>query len=350
MASSNSTVVSPLDLIPRIHVDDTFGAFLLATCIGLSLFGLNVHQAYRYFRLYPTDAALFKWVVILTMILEMLNTVLQTHTCYYYLVTNFYNPIALETGVWSVKLLALCMGFTMFVTQIFFARRVYLIGSNYRIISVIASALLVGELAFAAAYSVETYIQVTFAKFYEVAPWVSPGVYAMGSVADAMLAASLVFLVRRTRRNVKRVEHRIDVAIVYLVNTGLLTSMLSILSLAFTIRYTRNLIYAGFNIVATRLYSNSLLAVLNSRRSEKDHGAEGFETGSLGLAVIRDRQNQAVAEQWNVPQLPELPNVIDIKVTTEMVNDIGNDDGTGDGTSTRDEEMGTKQSGRLTPS
>lgn len=36
MASSNSADIDPLSLIPRIHVDDTFGAFLLATCIGLS--------------------------------------------------------------------------------------------------------------------------------------------------------------------------------------------------------------------------------------------------------------------------------------------------------------------------
>ena len=52
-------------------------------------------------------------------------------------------------------------------------------------------------------------------------------------------------------------------------------------------------------------------------------------------------------------QLPELPNVIDIKVTTEMVNDgTERDEGTGDTTSiqaTDSERMGAKQYGRLTP-
>lgn len=45
-----------------------------------------------------------------------------------------------------------------------------------------------------------------------VSQWVSPGVYAMGSVADGMLAMSLVLLVRRTRKNVKRYTPRIFVA------------------------------------------------------------------------------------------------------------------------------------------
>ena len=34
------------------------------------------------------------------------------------------------------------------------------------------------------------------------------------------------------------------------------------------------------------MYANSLLAVMNSRRSLKDKGLEGFETGSFGLKVI----------------------------------------------------------------
>ena len=60
--------------------------------------------------------------------------------------------------------------------------------------------------------------------------------------------------------------------------------------------------------------------MLNSRRSAVDHGAEGFETGSLGLTLHQKRKKQAVAEEWNVPQVePPQPTIIDIKVTTEMV-------------------------------
>ena len=82
LIANNSDPFAEWILIPRVHVDSTMGSFLLGTVIGLTLvfihitialvltswhssrlFGLNGHQCYRYFRLYPHDRALFKLVV-----------------------------------------------------------------------------------------------------------------------------------------------------------------------------------------------------------------------------------------------------------------------------------------------
>ena len=86
--------------------------------------------------------------------------------------------------------------------------------------------------------------------------------------------------------------------------------------------------------------------MLNSRRSAVDHGAEGFETGSLGLAVHQKRQRQAAAEEWNVPQVePPQPAIIDIKVTTEMVQDAQS----GDSASERLDDAKTKRFSEFGP-
>ncbi|KAI9064971.1 hypothetical protein FKP32DRAFT_1602666 [Trametes sanguinea] len=168
----------------------------------------------------------------------------------------------------------------------------------------------------------DRYIQVTFERFIHVSWLISAG-FAMAVVADGTVAICLTNALRRSRANHMRTESWLDVLLVYTVNTGMLTSFLSIFSLIFATVYKSNLIYVGFNTVATRLYANSLLAVLNSRRSPVDKGIEGFETGSLGLALHRINSARQTAEQWNVPQpLPPQPTVIDIKVTTEMVHDV----------------------------
>ncbi|KAI0763284.1 hypothetical protein BD413DRAFT_210443 [Trametes elegans] len=318
------------DRLPHVDVSSTFGAILLGNFVGLTLFGVNLHQTFRYFRLFPKDALVLQAVVIATLISEILHTIMGIHICYYYLISSYFRPTALLEGVWSIKLLSLNMGIVMFISQSFFARRVYLIGQHHKILAYVTGVLLLGELAFATASTVETYIQVTFQKFTGYA-WLIPCGFAMAFLADGLVAVSLTTVLRRSRANMQRTDSLFDVMLVYSVNTGALTCVLSIFSLVFGVVFPANLIYAGFNTVVTRLYANALLAVLNSRRSAVDHGIEGFETGSLGLAAYQVKVEKVTAEQWNVPQVPApQPTIIDIKVTTEMVNDLVGEEGEAD--------------------
>ncbi|CDO77920.1 hypothetical protein BN946_scf184727.g9 [Trametes cinnabarina] len=306
-ASSNSTLppdLNPIELFPGVDVTETFGAVLIGSFASLTLFGVNLHQTFRYFRLFPKDAPSIVFVIIhaddCSSALEVLHTIMGMHICYHYLVNSYFYPTNLLTGVWSIK------GSVIVVSQFFFARRVYLIGGHQRYLAIITALLLVGELA----ATIETYIQVTFDRFIHVS-WLISGGFAMAVVADGTVAVCLINALRRSRENHRRTDPWLDILLVYTVNTGLLTSILSIFSLIFASIYKSTLIYVGFNTVATRLYANSLMAVLNSRRSPGDKGLEGFETGSLGLALHRADSARQAAEQWNVPQ-----------VTTERVHDI----------------------------
>ncbi|KAI0353797.1 hypothetical protein OH77DRAFT_1437933 [Trametes cingulata] len=119
--TSTATPAIPVDvnsssLLPPVPaLDNTFGAVLLGTCFGLILYGLTAHQAYRYFRLYPNDASVLKGLGVHehapglssasgARFLETLHTALCIHMCYYYLTTNYFNPLALLSGVWSLRL------------------------------------------------------------------------------------------------------------------------------------------------------------------------------------------------------------------------------------------------------
>ncbi|KAI1792155.1 hypothetical protein LXA43DRAFT_1093969 [Ganoderma leucocontextum] len=241
MSSSPLPTVNP---IPPI--DNTFGAVLIGTFIGLTVF-------------------------------ETFHIVLSTHACYYYLVTNYANPDAARSSVWSLGLLSATTASFADATHVsalrlgsdlrgfhralfFFAGRIFRLGgARYRILVVFACILMVAELAFFCAATAEAIIFKPFSEFQHHTWLISAGAGA-AFVADGLLTGVLVNLLRTQRTGVKRMDQIVDSLILYGVNTGLLTGMVTLGSLLFSLISPNNLIYAGFAIVATKMYANSLLA------------------------------------------------------------------------------------------
>ncbi|KAH9888099.1 hypothetical protein C8Q73DRAFT_794515 [Cubamyces lactineus] len=123
VTSSNSTMDSmdSFSVPPEVpSLETRFGAFLLATFMGLMLYGLTLHQSYRYFRLFSADIRLLKAIVLLTVITETTHILLCTHICYFYLVTNFFNPTVLLKGVWSFQVLPIATTLVISLSQGFF--------------------------------------------------------------------------------------------------------------------------------------------------------------------------------------------------------------------------------------
>ncbi|KAI0750025.1 hypothetical protein C8Q80DRAFT_1269811 [Daedaleopsis nitida] len=250
---------NPFDLLPNLPaLDNTFGAVLLGTFLSLILYGMTLHQSYRYFRMFPSDKTWLKVVVCTTILLETIHMVLCCHVCYFYLVTNYFNPTALLFGSWSIKLLLICSGGIIIVSQSFFAWRVFLVGPRYKVLVFVAMTLLIGELAFFAAATIETFIIPTFAGFEHLTWLISTG-SAMAVTADLLLTSVLIVTLHRSRTGIKRTDSIIDLLILYAISTGLLTGIFNILSFLFTVLYSDNLIYVAFAVIVTKLYANTLL-------------------------------------------------------------------------------------------
>ncbi|EJF58677.1 hypothetical protein DICSQDRAFT_172688 [Dichomitus squalens LYAD-421 SS1] len=98
--STNATSTVPVALPSVSSLDKTFGGVLIATFIGLILYGLTVHQTLTYYRVYTEDSFLLKLTVLCLALLDAGNAVVTMHAYYHYLVTNYFNPSALLGGVW----------------------------------------------------------------------------------------------------------------------------------------------------------------------------------------------------------------------------------------------------------
>ncbi|OJT11707.1 hypothetical protein TRAPUB_11769 [Trametes pubescens] len=201
-------------LLPAPPVlDNTFGAFLLGTFLGLVLYGVTIHQTYRYFRLYHDDGILVKAFVVCIFVIETLQIATCMHTCYFYLVTNYFEPEALRRGVWSIQALE------VFLSQSFFARRVYLVRPQYKVVVALAVSFSLVALAFGTATTAQGIKIHTFARFRHYT-WMDSVAFGAAVASDALTTGVLIFVLKASRTGFKKTDHIIDRLTLYAVNTG----------------------------------------------------------------------------------------------------------------------------------
>ncbi|KAI0353727.1 hypothetical protein OH77DRAFT_585870 [Trametes cingulata] len=292
----------PLGAIPKPPaLDNSYGAMLLGTSFGLMLYGLTIHQTYRYFRLYPRDLALFKGFVALILTLETVHTVIWMIACYHFLITDYSNAGSLLTGHWTVKANVAITGAGNLICQLFYARRVFLLGKKSRWVVLGAGIFMTACLGFDIAATVEAF-KLSLEDFPRFS-WLVSAAYGCAVATDVLLTGALIRVLLRSRTGFKRTDSTLDMLIVYSINTGLLTSVTGLLVFVFALILPGNYIYAGISIVNAKLYANSVLAVLNSRRSlaSSTRVVDDFEMYPTNSS--RNQRSHPGVDTWNGPQV-----------------------------------------------
>ncbi|KAI0744338.1 hypothetical protein C8Q80DRAFT_891490 [Daedaleopsis nitida] len=284
-------VAGPLKL-PAL--DNTYGALFVGMVCGLIIYGLTLLQTYRYFRLYPNDRPVLFWLVIVIWALETFHTLLTVEACYWHLITNYFNPLSLLEGHWSTRLMVPTTGLLLIVSQTFYARRVWYVGPQCRYIVGVVGCIMVTLAGFMIATTVESF-RLSLHDFQHIS-WLVSAMVGLGALADAILTVTLITILMRRRTGAKRTDSTIDILVLYAINTGFLSFIFAFLTFLFAIILPGNLIYIGFSIVSSKLYSNCVLAVLNSRRALSTRMLEGFEMNT-GESRAHTR-----AEAWDIPE------------------------------------------------
>ncbi|KAI0631714.1 hypothetical protein C8Q77DRAFT_1061482 [Trametes polyzona] len=309
--------------LPKVpSLDNTFGALLIGCFVGFIQYGWTANQCYSYFRTYHEDRKVLKGLVSVSLrVLETFHSVLCMHIIYFYLTTNYFNPMALQQSVWC--LLGVVTGAVILASQSFFLRRVWKIGRKFRPLVVVAGILLLGEFGGLSLLTASGKRFLTPTLHNSSQAWMNSAGVGMAVLSDTLLTAALTFSLHKSRTGIKRTDSTIDLLIMYAINTGGLAnaSITNLLSLIFAIVMPHNLIYAGIVIVATKLYANSMMAVLNSRRSLAAQGTI-VHTTSHGASMFQ-RSHAAALSEGHIKSMPAgssaNPMVIDVKVTREMM-------------------------------
>ncbi|KAI0744639.1 hypothetical protein C8Q76DRAFT_8359 [Earliella scabrosa] len=298
---------------------ESSGSLFLAAFFSTILYGITLHQAYRYLRTYPSDRAFIKFIVIIVLAVETAYTICDIHYCYFNFVAHYNDPKTFENVIWSGTMLPLLWILTGTSTHIFFIRRVSMIESHYKLLAFAAVLFHAIQDTCGLVLTVEGFIVRTPSVFVDREELVAI-TFGSAILADISITSALCVVMYQGRRDYARrhlTKSVADTITVYFINTGALILVLDIVT-AITATAKPGVIYwAAIYSVTSRVYTNTLFSVLNSRMLQAEHGIKIFSDGPL--RSISRANRLATLERWNLPQDRDpAPRKIAINVCMEV--------------------------------
>ncbi|KIM39499.1 hypothetical protein M413DRAFT_29229 [Hebeloma cylindrosporum] len=270
-------------------LDTTIGAAFAGLVAAATLHGISFVQACYYFT-HQSDSWPLKLLVAAVMTFDTIHQVLITHASkstalfYWYSITNWDNRPQLELIVWSMLVEVLFNGLTALLVQSFLTMRVWRLSNRNRLLTGLAVLLILGEFAAVIAYTAIALQLKSFSELVEI-KYISILINALAAAGDVLIAATLCTLLHLSR-------------------TGFY-NLCAIASLVSIVVAGNTFLYIAFFFCIGRLYTNSLLATLNSRKSIR----------AMGLAM-RNAPSHAMADLSTSTPIGKRPTNISIKIDT----------------------------------
>ncbi|KLO12041.1 hypothetical protein SCHPADRAFT_439252 [Schizopora paradoxa] len=253
--------------VPDHLLDEIFGALLLGTLIACALYGLTSHQFFRYYRRFPHDPTSMKYIVAVMWILDTICVVFSMHASYYFTVTHHARSLESLDIVWSLRMSVFLTGILAFITHVFFAIRIHKLSNHNLWISGTIGSVTAIRIAFSIASLKLADTQSSFSAFLTLKFDVVVYTMIAAAASEVVLTAGLLYFLIIGEKSFTNADSIFDRVLVYLINTGLLRSMLVFACLFCAAFMKSNLVFAGIYFIFSKLYTNSFMAVLNARRS-----------------------------------------------------------------------------------
>ncbi|KAF8970170.1 hypothetical protein BDZ97DRAFT_1914862 [Flammula alnicola] len=279
----------PLDLPPVPNLGPTFGTAYISIVVSAMFYGVTCLQTFIYFMNAGKDPIWIKLLVIATLLIDTLHEALLIHVGYYYFIQNFFNPIALDSGVWSIISQIFISGTAAFLVESFMVWHLYQLSNHNYLLTIPAMILAMAHLGVDFAWPIQAFLgpDLSFTRvkgltvhltssfsslavYHLLQPTAISG-FIIGSVTDVYISGTLAYFLWSSRTGFKRSNDMIYRLIQYAITTGLLTTVDNIISLVLYVVRT-DLYYMFFSFMMAKLYINSFLATLNSRRSIREAG------------------------------------------------------------------------------
>jgi len=252
--------------MPTASIGLTYGAIFVGLLFATFLQGVLSLQSYVYYETRNKDTWKMKSLVAGVWGLDLVHLVFIAHATYHYLVINYGNPEALASFTWSLDLHLAIVGLVSTICRTVFLHRIWVF-SNYN--KSLAAALVIICLA---TFGVEVTISVHIFRDPLVADFSAwnkqiVALFAMSAGTDALIAFFLCHYIKRGKSGYEMTNYIVAKVLRYTVTTGLATSILSLVCLLTYIAIPQSFIFIAIHFSLARMYTNSLLASLNSRRN-----------------------------------------------------------------------------------
>ncbi|KAK0202187.1 hypothetical protein DFS33DRAFT_1059450 [Desarmillaria ectypa] len=256
-----------------IHVDSTLGAALIGFGVSCALIGALGVQAFSYFRRYPSDRPAYK--ILGCRFLEIVDQAFIGHCVYYYTISNYMSPQVMLFGdvIWTLILQLVLGALVGTVVKTCFAMRVWRFSGHNLPITCLILFLTYGQLGLAIAYAVRGF-QLNKLMYISNLRTLASLSLGAGALTDIIIALSLSLFLRRLRTGYKSSDSVVNRLTVYAINTGVLTSTISITTLVLYDLYPTNFVFMAFYFVLSKLYAISFMCTLNTRHIVRGRGTD----------------------------------------------------------------------------
>ncbi|KAJ7046049.1 hypothetical protein C8F04DRAFT_1322562 [Mycena alexandri] len=263
--------------------------------------GVLTVQAYLYFENFPEDRRRVKLLVATVWILDAIHLVLICQACYHYLITSWGNDAALLISTKELDLHLIFVGLAMLVCQGFFIYRILSLSNNWWLTTVLSAACLI---AFALEVAISAQIlQVSSVTYFNEHTGEVVALFAMGGAVDFAITLVLVFYLQQGKTQFDLTNFVLARVIHYSVATGLVTSVLAVACLITYLVLPHTFIFIAMHFSLGRLYTNALLATLNSRRILR-RAALTVMTTRVVTSTVDDDYPMALRSTKDLPEPP----------------------------------------------
>ncbi|KAF8916416.1 hypothetical protein CPB85DRAFT_283467 [Mucidula mucida] len=269
----------------EVSIELLTGPHILGMFLSWFLLGIINVQVYIFYLNQPhhnNPLREIKWFVYGLFLLEWAQTIMMTHDAFHWYVINWGNSATLNdiSLIWlNVPLLGSVISCAV---QIFFAWQIrQLSKSNWMSGVIVLIALAHASTGIVSGIKVRvlgslsklgtTTGLVTFTHVGEAA-------------TDVIIAGAMTFFLFRMKSGFRRTDTQITKIIRLFLETGFLTSTVAILDVIFFFLFPPNTLHMVPSLMLPKLYTNALLAVLNSRILNGDRENSKLTSVSIPLS------------------------------------------------------------------
>ncbi|KAJ6500733.1 hypothetical protein C8R45DRAFT_79712 [Mycena sanguinolenta] len=241
----------------------------IGTLLNWALFGALLVQVYIYFSIFRrVDRASLQLIVILVVSLEVVETLSSTHDMILVFGTGWGNKDTLDSVGWAWFSVPVMGSIIAFVCQVFYGWRIYMIGKSPSAFALITLVSLVQLGA-----GIWTGVEICKAGRFSLlqsenlpatATWL-----ATTSLADLLIVCGTAFFLRRGRPDPeftsKKTNSIISRIIMITAQTGTLCMLFALVDLFLFVKYKGTNYHLSVCIELSKIYSNSILLIFNSR-------------------------------------------------------------------------------------
>ncbi|KAI0366218.1 hypothetical protein BV20DRAFT_1055815 [Pilatotrama ljubarskyi] len=245
-----------------------FGGMLVEIMIACVLYGITTLQSFIYFQKYQNDTPSLKFMVAAIWILETVHTAFCMQVVYSYLISNFGEFeyfLSINKGVGVTVIVEVIIST---LVQAFYVKRVWIMSNKAKVLTFFIGFVTFCRIGFGIGSTILSYHYdnwVNFRAHTSSLVTVSGGLGA-AALVDVLVALTLSFYLTRGRTSWQKASNsKINLIMLYAVNSGAITASASVLSVILYATQTHSLVFLGLVEIQGKLYANSFLGSLNAR-------------------------------------------------------------------------------------